>query len=325
MKSFFQTKHLQKTLLLSLLVIVCIAFYFFFNLNFSSEKLLRYGLSIRTPKILAMILSAISIGASAIVFQSIVHNTIVTPSLLGMNSLYTFIHTAVVFFAGSGSFLAGNANISFIFDVIIMGITATIVYSYLFQKTNYNILYVLLVGTVLGSFFSSIQSTLVRVMDPNEYDSLLTSLIASFNNINSEIILLSAVLLVVIGLFLKKDLAVLDVIALGRNQAINLGVDYDRCVKRLLLGVALCISVSTAMVGPISFLGLVVANLSRKIFQTYRHTYLITGSALLGIFILIAGQLIVEQGFHYTIPVSVFINIGGGLYFLYLLMRERRS
>ena len=63
---------------------------------------------------------------------------------------------------------------SFAVDLVIMGVTATVIYSYLFQKTNHNVLYVLLIGTVLTSFFSSIQSTLTRVMDPNEYDSLLT-------------------------------------------------------------------------------------------------------------------------------------------------------
>ena len=99
-------------------------------------------------------------------FQSIINNTIVTPCLLGMNSLYTLIHTAVVFFAGSGSLLARSANLSFAADVILMGIVATIIYSYLFQKTNHNVLYVLLIGTVLSSFFSSIQTTLTRVMDP---------------------------------------------------------------------------------------------------------------------------------------------------------------
>ena len=79
-----------------------------------------------------------------------------------MNSLYTLIHTVVVFLAGSGSILATNANAAFAVDLGIMGVTATVIYSYLFQKTKYNVLYVLLIGTVLTSFFGSIQSTLTR-------------------------------------------------------------------------------------------------------------------------------------------------------------------
>lgn len=106
-------------------------------------------------------------------------------------------------------------------------------------------------------------------MDPNEYDTLLTSLVASFSNINSEIIIFSVIILALIGVIFRKELALLDVITLGKEQAINLGVDYDRCIRRLLLAVTLCIAVATAMVGPISFLGLIIANISR---QLLKHT-----------------------------------------------------
>ena len=159
-----------------------------------------------------------------------------------------------------------------------MALVATIIYSYLFKKTKYNILYVLLIGTVLTSFFSSIQTTLTRIMDPNEYDNLLASLVASFNNINTEIIIFSIILLIILIYFLWKDLKLLDVLTLGKDQAINLGVDYDRSIKRLLLGVTLCIAIATAMVGPISFLGLILANLSRQLFKTYQHSKLILGA-----------------------------------------------
>ena len=132
-----------------------------------------------------MLIAAFAIGGASIVFQSIIHNTIVTPCLLGMNSLYTLIHTVVVFLAGSGSILATNANAAFAVDLGIMGVTATVIYSYLFQKTKYNVLYVLAHRDGAHLLFSaSIQSTLTRVMDPNEYDSLLSTLVASFSNVN---------------------------------------------------------------------------------------------------------------------------------------------
>ena len=295
------------------------------EVNFENEKLFRYAMRLRTPKLIVMLITAFAIGGASIVFQSIINNTIVTPCLLGMNSLYTLIHTAVVFFAGTGSFLALNANASFAVDVVLMGLTATVVYSWLFQKTRHNVLYVLLIGTVLSSFFSSIQTTLTRIMDPNEYDTLLATLVASFSNINSEIILLSVLLLTAVVFVLRKDLMLLDVLTLGKEQAVNLGVDYDRSIRRLLLGVTLCIAVATAMVGPISFLGLIIANLARQFLKTYRHTQLILGSALFGMIVLVGGQLLVEHVFTYSIPVSVFITVGGGLYFLYLLLAAKKA
>ena len=317
-------RNIQKLVMMALLAVVAAAAYMLVEVNFDNERLFFYALKLRTPKLIVMIITAFAIGGASLVFQSVINNTIVTPCLLGMNSLYTLIHTAVVFFAGSTSVLANNANLSFAVDLVIMGITATVIYGWLFKKTNYNVLYVLLIGTVLTSFFSSIQSTLTRVMDPNEYDNLLSTLVASFSNVNSEIIVFSVVVLGALIFVLRKDLALLDVITLGRQQAVNLGVDYDRTIRRLLLGVTICIAVATAMVGPISFLGLIIANLSRQLLQTFRHGQLILGSALFGMIVLVAGQLIVEHVFTYSIPVSVFITVGGGIYFLYLLLTRRR-
>lgn len=324
MGSAAHRKNRRKLALMVFLVVVAAAAYLFTDVSFANERLFRYAMKIRIPKLIAMLVTAAAIGGASIVFQSVIDNTIVTPCLLGMNSLYTLIHTAVVFVAGSGSFLVVNGNISFAVDLVLMGVAATIIYSYLFRKTNHNILYVLLIGTVLTSFFGSIQSTLVRVMDPNEYDSLLASLVASFSNINSEIIVFAVLLLAVLIFALRRELALLDVLTLGRDQAVNLGVDYDRAIRRLLLGVALCIAIATAMVGPISFLGLIIANLSRQLLKTYRHSQLIAGSALFGMIVLAGGQMIVEQVFVYAVPVSVFITVGGGIYFLYLLLGKRR-
>lgn len=314
----------HKLLILSLLVLLCAAGYMLIDVDFSNSRLFAYSMKIRTPRLIVMLITAFSIGGASLVFQSIINNTIVTPCLLGMNSLYTLIHTAVVFFLGSASIAASDANLSFAIDVVLMGIAATVIYSWIFKKTKHNVLYVLLVGTVLTSLFGSIQTTLTRVMDPNEYDTLLNTLVASFSNINSEIIVFSLILLAVVIFALRRELALLDVLTLGKEQAINLGVDYDRCIRRLLLGVTLCIAVATAMVGPISFLGLIIANLSRQLLKTFRHTHLVLGSALFGMIVLVGGQLIVEHVYSYAVPVSVFITIGGGLYFLYLLLTRKK-
>lgn len=313
----------KKICILLLCVVISAIIYMLINVRFDSSRLLAYAMKIRTPKLLAILISSFAIGSASIVFQSVINNRIVTPCLLGMNSLYTLIHTAAVFIAGSTSLLATNANLSFAVDLLLMGSVATIVYGYLFKKTNHNVLYVLLIGTVMSSFFSSIQTTMTRVMDPNEYDALLTTLVASFSHVNAEIIIFSIIVLAVIIFALREELKLLDVLTLGKEKAINLGVDYDRCVRRLLLGVTLYIAIATAMVGPISFLGLIIANLSRQLFQTYRHTYLLMGSVLFGMLVLIGGQILVEHIYSYTIPVSVFITVAGGLYFFYLLLTNR--
>lgn len=324
MKNAAYKANVRKLLILAVLVILAAIAYMVIDVNFSNPKFFRFSMKIRAPKLMAMLIAAFAIGGASIVFQSIINNNIVTPCLLGMNALYTMIHTLVFFVFGSGSLLATNSNLAFVVDLIVMVVAATFIYGYLFKKTNYNVLYVLLIGTVLSSFFGSIQSTMIRVMDPNEYEALLLNLVASFDNINSEIIVFCVLILAVLVFILRKELALLDVITLGKDQATNLGVDYDKCIRKLLIGVTVCIAVATAMVGPISFLGLILANLSRQLLKTYRHTHLILGSAMIGMMVLVAGQCVVEHVFAYAIPVSVFITIGGGIYFLYLLLRQKK-
>lgn len=303
-------------------LLVC-AIYLLINAHPENPKLFRYILSLRVPTLLVMVIASIAIGSATMIFQSIIQNRIVTPCLLGMNAMYTLVHTAVVFVAGSGSMLANNSNLSFAVDLLVMSVVATFIYSYMFQKTGNNVLYVLLIGTVLSSFFGSIQSTMIRVMDPNEYDSLLTTLVADFQNVNLEVMVFAVLLLIALACFLWKDLQLLDVITLGKPQAVNLGVDYDRTIRHLLLGVVLCIAIATAMVGPISFLGLIIANLARQLLKTHKHSILIPGAALMGMLAIIAGQVLTQHVFHYAVPISTFITIGGGIYFLYLLLFKK--
>ena len=313
----------KKITILSVLVIGVCAAYLLINAHPENPKLFQYILSLRIPTLVVMLIASFAIGSASLIFQSIINNRIVTPCLLGMNAMYTLVHTAVIFVAGSGSILATSPNLSFAIDLIVMSVVATFIYSFMFEKTGNNVLYVLLIGTVLSSFFGSIQSTMIRVMDPNEYDALLTTLVADFNNVNVEVICFSLILLMALTIFLWKDLMLLDVITLGKEQAINLGVDYERTVRRLLLGVVLCIAVATAMVGPISFLGLIIANLARQLLKTHKHSQLILGTALMGMLAIIAGQLVSQHIFSYAVPISTFITIGGGVYFLYLLLFKK--
>lgn len=309
--------------MLVILVLAAVVTYLLIHAHPEKPKLFRYILGLRIPTLICMMIASVSIGASTMIFQSIVHNRIVTPALLGMNAIYSFLHTAAVFVLGTGSSLYLNANLAFAADLVTMGTVATVIYWYLFRVTGHNILYIMLIGTVLSSFFGSVQSAMIRVMDPNEYDALLTTLVADFNNVNGEIIVFAIASIVVIAVLLRKELGLLDVITLGRHQAINLGVDYDRVIRKLLFGVVLCMAVATATIGPVSFLGLIVANLSRQILKTYKHTYLIAGASLIGMLALIGGQLIAQHIFHFTVPVSTFVTIAGGVYFLYLLLMKK--
>ncbi|MOA32356.1 Fe(3+) dicitrate transport system permease protein FecD [compost metagenome] len=148
---------------------------------------------------------------------------------------------------------------------------------------------------------------------------------ASFNNVNSDILLLATAGVVLSVLYFAKYAKYLDVLALGRDHAVNLGVSYEFVVKRMLIVVAVLISISTALVGPITFLGLLVANVAYQFLNTYRHKTLILSASLISFIALTGGQLIVERVFTFSTSLSVIINFIGGVYFIYLLLKENKS
>lgn len=282
-----------------------------------------YTMSVRIPKTLVIIVASFAIGTASIAFQSIINNRIVTPCLLGINAIYIFVHTFMIFIFGASSIIGTSKVYSFALDLLVMGFVSIVIYNVLFKKAKGNVLYILLIGTVIATFFTSLTTSVQRIMDPNEFLSLQGDLIASFNKVNSSIVAFSAILLLVIALLLRKDIALLDVITLGKHQAINLGVDHDKTTRNLIIGVTLYISIATALVGPISFLGLIIANVSRQFLMTYRHSYLMIGAALIGMFLLFTAQLAIEHIFNFNTNVTVFVNISGGIYFLYLVLKNR--
>ena len=145
---------------LGCLIGLVILFAALYQFAFVNPKFFSYAMSIRLPRLIVLLTAGTAISAAAIIFQTIIRNNIVTPCLLGMNSLYLLIHTGVVFFLGSGSEFATNPVYAFAVDIIVMGTAASFIYYSIFQKTGGNVLYVLLIGTVLSSFFGSLQSTI---------------------------------------------------------------------------------------------------------------------------------------------------------------------
>lgn len=284
----------------------------------------EYLLSTRIPKLIAIIISGGSIAFSSIIFQTISNNRILTPSVLGLDSVYSFFQTIVVFIFGAGSFVMTNKNVNFILSLIGMLLISMILYKLVFAKKSSSIMQLLLVGLILGTFFSSLTSFMQVLIDPNEYLTLQNKLIASFNNVNTDIIVLSLLIILAMLPFIYDDLKLLDVMALGKEQAINLGVDYEKVMKKFLVVVAILTAMSTALVGPLTFLGLIVVNITYQVIKSFKHKYLIIGSILISILSIIIGLIFVEKVFNFNTTLSVIINFVGGLYFLYLILKESK-
>lgn len=163
------------------------------------------------------------------------------------------------------------------------------------------------------------------LIDPNEFQIAQDIGFASFNRINTHILWVALVILLATILFSLRYWHYFDVLALGRENAINLGVDHQRIVKTLLSLVAILTSVSTALVGPLTFLGLLVMNVTFEFIGDYRHRILIPAAMLLAIITLVIGQLLVTHLFTFKTTLSIIVNFVGGVYFIYLLLRANKK
>jgi len=283
-----------------------------------------YVLPRRLVKIAAMILIACSVGYSSVVFQTITNNRILTPSIMGFESVYILFQSFIVFLYGDATFQVIHSQNNFLFSILLMLGFALILYFTMFRKQDVNVYFLLLVGLILGSVFGSMTSFMQMIIDPNEFSVVQKSLFASFNNINTELLGISAIALIISLLIGSKLLHNLDVLALGKEHAINLGVNYQRLVQISLLLIAIQVSISTALVGPITFLGILIANLSYEFIPSYKHRHTILGASLMGIILIVGGQYIVEHIFNMGTTISILINFVGGLYFIVLLLKSRK-
>lgn len=310
----------RKLGILALSLVILMVLFLGVGLNSNNFK---YAISRRLPSLIAIILTGGTIAFSTMVFQTVTNNRILTPGVLGLDSLYMLIQTSVVFILGSQSKLSSNANINFLISVGLMLVFSLVLFKLIFSREGSNIYFLLLVGLIFGTLFQSLTSFMQLLIDPNEFTIIQDKMFASFNNINTEILLISIVVVIVTVVYSYKYIKILDVLSLGRENAINLGINYDRVVNRMLMVVTILVSVSTALVGPITFLGIIVTNLSREFLKTYKHSYLILGTVLTSTVALVGGQFIISRIMNFNTTLSVIINFIGGLYFMYLLLNNK--
>ncbi|MEX3746999.1 MULTISPECIES: iron chelate uptake ABC transporter family permease subunit [Lysinibacillus] len=314
-------RNRTKMLILLGLAVASILLYVFYELNGNYH----YAFPRRLIKVFAMSLTGIAIAYSTVVFQTITHNRILTPSVMGLDALYMLVQTFIYYFFGSMSIFVINAKYNFVLAVLAMVVFALIFYRVLFKEGKRPIYFLLLVGMIVGTFLGSVSTFFQVLIDPNEFLSLQSKMFASFNNVNSDLVWLAAVVIIITFIYGWRHMNQLDVMSLGRDTAINLGVPYDKLVQRMLIVSSVLIAVSTALVGPITFFGLIVANLSYQFFKTYKHSVLIAGSCVMSVIALVGGQWMVERIFNFDTTLSVIINFVGGVYFIYLLLKESRS
>lgn len=306
-----------RLVLLFLASVIAIVFFMTIDANGKWDFVIPF----RGRKVLAMVLTGVAIAASTVMFQTITANKILTPSIMGFDSLYMLIKTVTVFLIGGTAMQRSDERMSFLIEVFAMCIFASALYWWLFVQSRRSLHLLVLVGIIFGILFRSVTNMLQRMIDPTDFAVLQDAGFASFNSVNPALLgLSSGIIIAICGLIVWKH-RVLDALILGRETAINIGVDYQREIMIVLAMVTVLVSVSTALVGPITFFGLLVAHLAYETIGSIQHRYTIPAAGLFAVIFLVVGQLVLERVFSFNTSLSIMIEFLGGLLFIFLLLR----
>lgn len=297
-----------------------------FGLNMDIESVKKSNifivLNIRLPRI---ILSSLVGGVLAIVgtsFQGIFKNPMAEPYVMGSSSGAAFGATIGIIL-GLNNGLLGFGLIS-ILAFLGSIITTTLVYNLARNGNKVDTTSILLSGIVISSFLSSIISFLM-IFNRDELVNIVSWTFGSFNGANwSQIKIISIPIL--LGMLLLCLLnRELNGLAMGNENAINMGINVELIKKVVLVISSLLAGFAVSVSGIIGFVGLIIPHLFRLIFGS-DHRILLPVSAIGGgIFLLICDTLSRTIISGTEIPVGIITSVFGGPFFLYLLRKSRKS
>lgn len=313
----------QGVRLTALVVLAAVTLLAFMTLGVEADW--AFVLQHRGTKALTMLVVACALGMSTVVFQTVTHNTILTPAVMGLDALYLFLQAVLVLVLGSVGVVQLGLLPKYGLEIVLMVTLSVALMRWLFTGHASSLHLMLLVGMVMGILFRSMTSFAMRMIDPNEFATLQDRMFANFNTIHTQLLLPSLVVLALGTAFFWRRRHVLDVLALGRDAAVNLGVHYQRQVLQLLVVMCAMVAISTALVGPVTFFGLLVANMAYQWMGTRRHAWVLPAVVLWGCVLLLAGQVVLERVLGFNSALSVVVEFVGGLVFIYLLMRKGKQ
>ncbi|WP_158971432.1 iron chelate uptake ABC transporter family permease subunit [Chachezhania sediminis] len=305
--------------LLSLVALVSAAGY----MGLAARAPWSFLLPFRGEKLLALIVVAVAVSTATVLFQTITFNRILTPSVMGFDALYVLIVTVAVYLFGGATVVGWPGITIFLISALAMISASLLLFGTLLVQVRADIVRMILTGIIFGLLFRSLTGFLARLIDPNEFAVLQVASYARFNTIETELLGIAApVTLVAVALAWRMRRA-LDVVALGHDLAMDLGEEPRLRQFQALTIVAVLVAVSTAFVGPVAFLGLLVVSLARWALPSPCHAHLLTASALVSVIVLVGGQTVLERVMKSSTPLSVIVELLGGLVFLSLVLRGK--
>nr|WP_315249758.1 iron chelate uptake ABC transporter family permease subunit [uncultured Duganella sp.] len=304
------------------IAVLALAMLFLF---FQSGLDFHYVIPKRLARLAAMVLGGVCIAWSSIAFQTIAGNRILTPAVMGYEAVYLLLQALLMLVMGTQSVVVLGKTENFVLSVLLLLGYSWLIHRWLFREGGRNVYFLLLLGLVLTMVLGAVTQFVQLRISPGEFSVLLGYSQASFNRAEPAQLLMSAVVVAAVGIACLRTLPTLDVLALGREQAISLGIDYRRAVLLQLALISVLVAVSTSLLGPTAFMGIFVANMAYALAGTFRHRLTLQTGCAIAIGIFIMAQLAVEHIFNYRTTVGILVNLVCGAWFLVLVVRKRSS
>ncbi len=278
----------------------------------------------RSTNLVVMIVVAICQAVATVSFQTVTNNRIITPSIMGFEALYIAIQTAAVYFLGVAGIIAIQGVSQFLLQIALMVGLSMLLYGWLLSGRYGNLQVMLLIGIVIGGGLASVSTFMQRLLTPSEFDVLAARLFGNIANADASYLPIAVPLCLGAAAVLLWSSRRLNIVALGRDASVGLGLNHRRETMRVLFLVSILMAVSTALIGPMTFLGFLVATLAYQFADTHDHRYVFP-VAVLTCFVVLSGAYFVMRNIFYANGVvSIIIELVGGLVFLFVILRKGR-
>ncbi|HJC29963.1 MAG TPA: iron chelate uptake ABC transporter family permease subunit [Candidatus Dietzia intestinipullorum] len=279
---------------------------------------------LRGTTVIVMMVVALCQAVATVSFQTVTNNRIITPSIMGFEALYVAIQTSAVYFLGAVGLVALTGLPQFALQVALMVGLSVLLYGWLLSGKYANIQVMLLIGIIIGGGLGSVSTFMQRLLTPSEFDILTARLFGSMANAETSYFPLAIPLCLIAATMLWLSSRRLNVVALGKDITQNVGLNHRAEVMRTLFFVSILMAVSTALVGPMTFLGFLIATLAYQFADSYDHRYIFPVAALLGFVVLAGAYFIMKNIFYAQGVVSILIEVIGGSVFLFVILRKGR-
>lgn len=279
---------------------------------------------LRVKNLVVLAIVALSQAFATVAFQTVTNNRIITPSIMGFESLYVAIQTGAMYFFGVTAIVDLKGLTPFAIQLVVMVGLSLALYGWLLSGRYGSVAIMLLIGVVIGGGLGSIATFMQRTLTPSEFDILSARLFGSIANSDSAYLPLAIPLCVFACIAIFASSSRLNVLALGRDTTSNLGLNHRFEMMKILFFVSILMAVSVSMIGPMVFLGFLVAMLAYQFSDTYDHKYILPMAALIAFTILGGAYFIMKNIFYAQGVVSIIVEVVGGVAFLIVVMRKGR-